>query len=170
MVEPALSARTLIVNGVSKAYAMTGWRIGYAAGPTELIAGMRKLQSQSTSNPSSISQAAAECALLGDQSCVVETTQAFKHRHDLVLKRLNALPGFQCAPTDGAFYLFPSVEGAMAHLGVNDDIAFCDQVLTQANVALIPGSAFGLPGHVRLSYATSPALLETALDRLQKIF
>ncbi|MBK1726871.1 pyridoxal phosphate-dependent aminotransferase [Halorhodospira neutriphila] len=163
---PAIAERTLVVNGVSKAYAMTGWRIGYAAGPAELIAAMKKVQSQSTSNPASISQAAALAALNGDQGCIAPMREQFKQRHDFVVERLNAMPGVQCEPCDGTFYCFPSVAQAMERLGFSDDVAFAEQLISDAGVALVPGSAFGAPGYVRISYATSMENLERAMDRL----
>ncbi|MFP4648821.1 MAG: pyridoxal phosphate-dependent aminotransferase [Halorhodospira sp.] len=170
MAVPGLQARTLVVNGVSKAYAMTGWRIGYAAGPTPLIGAMKKIQSQSTSNPASISQAAAVAALNGDQGCIEPMREQFKARHDLVVERLNAMPGVGCTPCDGTFYCFPHMAEAISQLGVSDDVAFAEQLINEAGVALVPGSAFGLPGYARISYATSMANLEQAMDRLETMF
>ncbi len=170
MAAPQLADQTLVVNGVSKAYAMTGWRIGYAAGPEPLIGAMKKVQSQSTSNPASISQAAALAALNGDQGCIQPMVDAFKARHDLVLERLNAMPGVSCAPCDGTFYCFPEMSEAMAKLGADDDVAFAEQLINDAGVALVPGSAFGLPGYARISYATSTENLERAMDRLEAAF
>ncbi|MBK1734505.1 aspartate aminotransferase [Halorhodospira abdelmalekii] len=165
---PALAERAVVVNGVSKAYAMTGWRIGYAAGPKPLIAAMNKVQSQSTSNPTSISQAAAVAALNGDQGCIAPMLEAFKERHDFVVERLNGMPGVECTPCDGTFYCFPQMQQAMTQLGASDDVAFAEQLLNEAGVALVPGSAFGMPGYARISYATSMANLERAMDRLQR--
>jgi len=163
---PDLVERTIVLNGVSKAYSMTGWRIGYAAGPASLIKAMTKIQSQSTSNPTSISQVAAQAALEGDQSCMQPMIEAFKLRHDYVVGRLNAIPGVRCLPSDGAFYSFPDMQGAIDALpGVNDDIALAERLL-EAGVALVPGSAFGAPGCMRLSFATSMENLEKALDRI----
>ena len=170
MAAPQLAERTLVVNGVSKAYAMTGWRIGYAAGPEELIAAMKKIQSQSTSNPSSISQAAAQAALEGDQGCIQPMLEAFRERHDLVVERLNAMPGVSCTPCDGTFYCFPDMQGAMTGLGMDDDVAFAEHLINEAGVALVPGSAFGLPGYARISYATSMDNLQRAMDRLAEVF
>jgi len=167
---PELYPRTVVLNGVSKAYAMTGWRIGYAGGPATLIKAMKKIQSQSTSNPASISQAAATEALDGDQACIAPMLEAFKERHDYLVDALNRLPGVRCASADGTFYAFPDVSGAIARLaGVDDDIAFAEHLLNEANVALVPGSAFGAPGYVRLSFATSMELLKEAISRLQKV-
>ncbi len=167
---PELYDRTVVLNGVSKAYSMTGWRIGYAGGPKELIAAMKKIQSQSTSNPTSISQAAARAALEGDQSCVAEMLTHFKRRHDFVVARLNEIPGVDCLPTDGTFYVFPNVEGLIARLdGVEDDVALAEFLIEKAGVALVPGSAFGAPGHVRISIATSLENLEKALERIAAV-
>ncbi len=166
---PDLAPRTMVLNGVSKAYSMTGWRIGYAGGPAEVIKAMKKIQSQSTSNPTSISQAAAQAALAGPQECIQEMMVAFKERHDYVVDRLNGFPGVDCLPTDGTFYCFPSVQGALEAVdGVNNDVELAEYLIEHAGVALVPGSAFGLPGHVRLSIATSMDNLTKALDRLEK--
>lgn len=166
---PALYERTIVLNGVSKAYSMTGWRIGYAAGPAPLIKAMSKVQSQSTSNPTSISQKAAEAALRGPQDCVADMLQAFKRRHDMVLEGLNALPGVSAIASDGTFYAFPDFSGAIAAMdGVTDDLALGERLIEQAGVALVPGSAFGAPGHMRLSFATSEDVLQDALERLGK--
>jgi aspartate aminotransferase len=165
---PALVERTVTTNGVSKAYAMTGWRIGYAAGPQELISAMKTVQSQSTSNPCSVSQAAAVAALDGDQGCVAEMTQEYRQRHDFVVERLNDIPGFACRPGEGTFYAFPQVTEAMAALGMDDDIGFVEYLLNKADVACVPGSAFGAPGYVRLSFACSMAELRTALERIKR--
>lgn len=164
---PELSDRTLTVNGVSKCYAMTGWRIGYAAGPKSVIEAMTTLQSQSTTNACTISQAAAVAALNGDQSALTEMCAAFKDRHDYVNQRLNGLPGFDCRPCEGTFYAFPNIEQAIRLVGVENDIDFCEQLLEEQNVALVPGSAFGAPGHLRLSFAASRETLEIALNRME---
>ena len=158
---PELYDRTVVMNGVSKAYSMTGWRIGYIAGPEVLVKAMKKIQSQSTSNPTSISQYAAEAALNGSQDCVQEMLSAFKVRHDYVVKALNALPGVECIESDGTFYAFPSFKGAMKATGCETDVEFAEKMLNEAEVALVPGSAFGTPGHMRLSYATSMENLES---------
>jgi len=167
---PELADRALVLNGVSKAYSMTGWRIGYAGGPAEIIKAMKKIQSQSTSNPTSISQVAAQAALEGPQECIQEMLVAFKERHDYVVDRLNAMPGVECLPTDGTFYCFPNVEQALANIdGVNSDVELAEYLIEQAGVALVPGSAFGLGGHVRISIATSMENLRSALDRIEKV-
>jgi len=164
-----LYPRTIVLNGVSKAYAMTGWRIGYAGGPKKLIQAMKKVQSQSTSNPASISQAAAQEALDGDQSCIAPMLKAFRARHDFVVQALNDIPGVRCAKADGTFYSFPDVSAVIKRLeGVNDDVELAEYLLREAGVALVPGSAFGAPGHLRLSFATSMKVLEDALGRLQR--
>lgn len=166
---PDLAPRTIVLNGVSKAYAMTGWRIGYAGGPTELIKAMTKVQSQSTSNPASISQAAAQAALDGDQGCIAVMLAAFKARHDYLVAALNALPGVTCLPGDGTFYAFANVQGVIDRLpGVNNDVELAERLITEAGVALVPGSAFGAPGHLRLSFATSLEILQEAVARLQR--
>ncbi len=168
-VAPDLYDRTFVLNGVSKAYSMTGWRIGYAAGPADVMKAMSKIQSQSTSNPASISQAAAVAALNGDQSCVAEMVVAFKQRHDYVVEALNALPGVSCLPSDGTFYAFPDFSGVIAALdGVDNDIQLGEYLLEKAGVALVPGSAFGTPGHMRLSYATGMDTLKAAIERISK--
>ena len=167
---PDLIKRTLVLNGVSKAYSMTGWRIGYAGGPTEIIKAMKKIQSQSTSNPTSISQYAAEAALNGPQDCIGEMLVQFKKRHDYVVDRLNGMSGIECLPTDGTFYVFPSVKGLIDAIdGVNDDLQLAEHLIEHAGVALVPGTAFGLGGHARISIATSMQNLEKALDRIEKV-
>ncbi|SHE23123.1 pyridoxal phosphate-dependent aminotransferase [methanotrophic endosymbiont of Bathymodiolus puteoserpentis (Logatchev)] len=167
---PELYDRCMVLNGVSKAYSMTGWRIGYAAGPAEIITGMRKVQSQSTSNPASISQVAAEEALHGDQSCIDTMLVEFKKRHDYVVEELNKLPGVDCLKSDGTFYVFPNVEKLIAQLdGVNNDLDLAEYFIEKADVALVPGSAFGCPGHIRISIATSMENLQTALERIKRV-
>ncbi len=165
---PELKDRTVVVNGVSKGYSMTGWRIGYAAGPDAIIGAMKKIQSQSTSNPTSIAQAAATAALTGDQSCIKPMLKAFKERHDFVVDALNRMPGVEAVAGDGTFYCFPKVEGAMKHLGLKDDVALAEFLINEAGVALVPGSAFGLPGYARISFATSMENLERAMERIAK--
>ncbi|WP_006787651.1 pyridoxal phosphate-dependent aminotransferase [Thiorhodospira sibirica] len=164
---PDLYERTIVLNGVSKAYAMTGWRIGYAGGPKPLISAMKKIQSQSTSNPTSFAQAGAEAALTGDQSCVSTMCAAFAQRHDYLIEALNAIPGVDCLPCDGTFYCFPSVTGAMTRLNLDSDVKFAELLLDKVGVALVPGSAFGAPGHVRISFATSMDNLKQAVDRIR---
>ncbi len=164
---PDLAPRTLVLNGVSQAYSMTGWRIGYAGGPADIIKAMKKIQGQSTSNPTSISQVAAQAALEGPQDCIATMGAAFKERHDYVVDRLNGMAGIECLPTDGTFYVFPKVQGMIDAInGVNDDLELAEYLIEQAGVALVPGSAFGLGSHVRISIATSRANLEKALDRI----
>jgi len=165
---PDLYERTFVLNGVSKAYSMTGWRIGYAAGPVKAIAAMKKIQSQSTSNPSSISQAAATEALSGPQGCVTEMVTAFKKRHDYLVAALNELPGVDCAKGDGTFYVFPNFAEAIKNSRFDNDVEFAENLLSEAGVALVPGSAFGAPGCMRLSFATSMSTLESAIERLKK--
>jgi aspartate aminotransferase len=164
---PDLYDRTLVMNGVSKAYSMTGWRIGYAAGPEWLVKAMKKVQSQSTSNPTSISQVAAEAALNGDQGCIQEMLGAFKQRHDFVVEELNRIKGVTCLPSQGAFYSFPDMREAISSLdGINDDVELAEYLLNEVGVALVPGSAFGQPGYMRLSFATSMENLSNALKRI----
>lgn len=164
---PELAERTVVINGVSKAYAMTGWRIGFAAGPAALIRQMKKVQGQSTSNPSSISQAAAAAALSGDQSVLEPMVKAFRERHDYFVRALDELPGVNCLPTQGAFYAFPGMEGPLNSLpGVDDDVQLAEYLLENAGVATVPGSAFGGPGHLRLSFAVGMDTLEDAVGRL----
>ncbi len=166
---PELYDRMMVLNGISKAYSMTGWRIGYAAGPANLIGAMKKIQSQSTSNPTSISQKAAVTALNGDQSCIDTMMVEFKKRHDAVVEKLNQIEGIECLPTDGTFYVFPNVEKLIARLdGINNDLEFADFLIEKAGVALVPGSAFGCEGHIRISIATSMENLQGALERIQK--
>ncbi len=168
-VAPEFYDRTFVLNGVSKAYSMTGWRIGYAAGPAKVIAAMKKVQSQSTSNPTSISQEAAEAALNGPQECVQEMVQEFKRRHDYLVAALNEIPGIDCIAADGTFYAFPSFHGAIEKMsGISNDIEMAEYLLTKAGVALVPGSAFGNPGHMRLSFATSMEALQEAVARIKK--
>ena len=165
---PALYERTMVLNGVSKAYSMTGWRIGYAAGDARVISEMAKIQSQSTSNACSISQVAAQAALEGDQGFIQQMNTAFKQRHDFVVAALNDIKGIRCAPADGAFYCFFSVADAIAATpGVSDDVAFAAWLMEKAEVALVPGSAFGAPGYLRLSFATSLDNLKEAMRRLK---
>ncbi len=165
---PQLYSRTVTINGVSKAYAMTGWRIGYCGGPKELVTAMGTVQGQSTSNASSISQRAATVALNSDQSCVAEMNKAFKERHDFVVPALNAIPGITCPPAAGTFYAFADVSGAMRALGIKDDNAFAEYLLVEAGVAVVPGSGFGAPAHMRLSFACSMETLEDAVGRIER--
>ncbi|MBT8137935.1 MAG: pyridoxal phosphate-dependent aminotransferase [Gammaproteobacteria bacterium] len=164
---PALRDRTVVINGVSKAYAMTGWRIGYAAGPVELVAAMKKVQGQSTTNAASVSQAAAVAALQGEQQCVAAMTAEFRERHDYVLQQLESIPDVHCEPAGGTFYLFPDMRRLIRRLEMEDDLELTRHLLDEAGVALVGGSAFGAPGFVRISYATALTKLETAMDRLK---
>jgi aspartate aminotransferase len=166
---PELYNRTVTINGVSKAYAMTGWRIGYCGGPKELITAMATIQGQSTSNACSISQKAAAVALSGDQECVAKMNEAFKARHDFVVHGLNSLPGISCLPGAGTFYAFADVSRAIAGLGCRDDNEFAEFLLTEGGVAVVPGSGFGAPGHIRLSFACSMQTLEKALERMDRV-
>ncbi|WP_309646345.1 aminotransferase class I/II-fold pyridoxal phosphate-dependent enzyme, partial [Phenylobacterium sp.] len=172
-VEPALYDRTLTMNGVSKAYAMTGWRIGYAAGPVELINLMRKVMSQTTSNPASISQYAAVEALNGDQSFIAPNKILFQGRRDLVVSMLNQASGLKCPTPEGAFYVYPSVEGLIgktteAGKVIETDADFAVSLLEQEGVSVVFGAAFGLSPFFRISYATSNANLEDACTRIQR--
>jgi aspartate aminotransferase len=165
---PDLYERTIVVNGVSKAYSMTGWRIGYVGGPETIIKGMKKIQSQSTSNASSMAQAAAVAALDGDQTYIEESTVVFKERHDFVLKSLEAIDGITCIPSEGTFYSFPDMNGVIERLdGINNDIDLAEFFLEKAEVAMVPGSAFGAPGCMRISFATSMENLEKSMERIK---
>lgn len=165
---PALMDRTVTTNGVSKAYAMTGWRIGYAAGPLELITAMKTVQSQSTSNACSVSQAAAVAALNGDQTCVREMTAAYRARHDYIVDALNDIEGIECRPGEGTFYAFPKVQGALDALGLGSDVDLVGTLLNKADVACVPGSAFGAPGYIRLSFACSVDSLQESVRRIKR--
>jgi len=168
---PELYNQTVTMNGVSKAYSMTGWRIGYAAGPANLIAAMTKIQSQSTSNPCSVSQAATLEALNGDQSCINTMLKSFKERHDYVVEAVNNIPGMQALPSQGAFYTFVNMQTLIDQTdGVSDDVELAEYILNTAEVALIPGSAFGASGYMRISFATSMDNLQEAIERLKKLF
>jgi aspartate aminotransferase len=166
---PDLYERTIVIHAVSKTYSMTGWRIGWACGPARLITAMTDIQSQSTSNATSIAQVAAEAALNGPQDCVEQMRIAFKQRHDKLVADLNTIPGVDCAHGDGTFYVFPNVEGLMQRLGVASDMELSDLLLEKVQVALVPGSAFGTPGHVRLSFATSERVLSGAVERIRSL-
>jgi len=166
---PELYGRCIVINGVSKSYAMTGWRIGYAAGPVKIIAAMKKAQSQSTSNPTSISQYAARAALEGDQACVSIMTNAYKERHDFVIAALQGMPGIKCIPSDGTFYTFPSVEGVFnPEKMITNDLEFAEYLLTKADIAIVPGTAFGAPGHIRICFTTSKQNLVIAMERMKQ--
>jgi len=168
---PDLYERTIVLNGVSKTYAMTGWRIGYCAAPAPLVAAMVNIQSQSTSNPTSIAQVAAQAAIEGGLDCIKPMLDAFHARHNFVVATLNQIRGVHCLPSDGTFYVFPDVRTAITTLpGVDDDIVLSEYLLEHAGVAVVPGSAFGAPGYIRLSFATSMTNLQTALARIAAVF
>ena len=166
---PDLYDRTVTINGVSKAYAMTGWRIGYAAGPELIIKAMKTIQSQSTSNACSVSQAAALAALDGDQSPVAEMTAAYQKRHDYIVAALNDLDGFECRAGEGTFYAFPRVTGALQTLGLESDVELVERLINEADVACVPGSAFGAPGYMRLSFACAIETLREAVNRMKRV-
>ncbi len=167
---PELKERTVVFNGVSKAYAMTGWRIGYAAGPAPLIAAMKKIQSQSTSSPNAIAQVAATAALTTNQDCVKEMLAVFKRRHQLIYEGLSCINGVQVLPSDGTFYSFPNVAAIIAqHPHISDDIEFAEHLLNEAGLAVVPGTAFGSAGCLRFSFAIADEVLLDALNRLQTL-
>jgi aspartate aminotransferase len=168
MADNSLKDRTIILNGVSKAYAMTGWRIGYAAGPEDIIKAMKKIQSQSTSNPCSIAQSAAVEALNGDQSFIKTMLTEFNKRHEYIVSELNKIDGVECPSSHGSFYSFPKVQGLIDRLGLKDDLELTAFCMEELNIALVPGSAFGAPGYVRLSFATSMENIEQAVKRLSE--
>lgn len=171
MVCPALYDRTIILNGVSKAYSMTGWRIGYACGPAPIIKAMNNIQSQSTSNPCSISQAAAEAALRGGMKTIHEMVATFKNRHDYLVENLNKIDGISCLPGDGTFYAFANFQAILArNPTLNSDIQLAEHLINSVGLALVPGSAFGAQGFMRLSFATSMEQLEKAIERLHRAF
>ena len=164
---PDLFDRTITINGVSKAYAMTGWRIGYCGAHEDLVKGMKKVQGQSTSNPSSISQAATIAALNGSSEEIEKMVTEYKKRHDYMCDALNQIDGFKTSPGTGAFYLLPEVQQALEKKGFSDDVEFSSFLIEEANVAVIPGSAFGANGYIRISYATSMKLLEESIRRIK---
>jgi aspartate aminotransferase len=165
---PELYDRTVTINGCSKSYAMTGWRLGYCGGPAEVITAMATIQGQSTSNASSISQKAATVALNGDQGGVTRMNREFKARHDFIVQGLNSLPGVTCLQGAGTFYAFADISKAMLATNCKDDGAFAEYLLANAGVAVVPGTGFGAPGHIRLSFACSMATLEDALERMRR--
>ena len=165
---PELAGRTVIINGVSKAYAMTGWRIGYAAGPHDMITAMRKVQGQTTSGACSISQAAATAALAGPQDCIAMMRLAYQRRHDYLVDALNRIDGVECPDCDGAFYAFPSFKAIIDQMpDIRDDVELAAWMLEHAGVAMVPGTAFGAPGHLRLSFATSMENLQNCITLIQ---
>ncbi len=171
MVCPELASRTVVLTGVSKTYAMTGWRLGYAAGPEKLIKAMAKVQGQSTSNPCSISQAAAEAALRGSLDTVSAMVKAFKERHDFVVSELNNIPGVECLAGDGTFYAFPRVKKLIESIpSIKNDLDLSEYLLIKVGLAVVPGSAFGSEGHLRLSFATSMSELVNSMTLLKNIF
>ena len=163
---PDLIGQVVTINGVSKCYAMTGWRIGYAGGPPEIIKAMKTIQSQITSNPSSVSQVAATAALDGDQSCIAEMLKAYKARSDYIVAALNNIPGFECREGEGAFYAFPKVTGAIEAQGLKDDGELVKLLLEKGDVVMVPGTPFGAPGYLRISFACSIEELEKAVSRI----
>ena len=173
-IEPTLKDRCVIINGVSKAYSMTGWRIGFAAGPSYIINAMEILQSQSTSNPTSISQVAAEAALSGNQACMKPMITAFRERHAYVVKSFNEIPGLSCIEAQGAFYAFPYAKKAIDRLfdqkilKEKTDLALADYLLEKEGVAVVPGSAFGSEDYFRISFATSMENLVEAMKRIKR--
>ncbi|MBC8519974.1 MAG: pyridoxal phosphate-dependent aminotransferase [Gammaproteobacteria bacterium] len=167
MANPNLYDRTVMMNGVSKGYSMTGWRIGYAGGPPKLIGAMKKVQSQSTSNPTSIAQVAAETALNGDRECIDIMNESFRERNHFVVESLNNIPGVHCLLSQGAFYAFANVEGVINRMDdISNDTELSEMLLSEAEVAVVPGAAFGAEGYIRLSFATSMENLKTALERI----
>ena len=166
-VAPDLKNRTIVINGVSKTYAMTGWRIGYAAGPEPLIKAMIKIQSQSTSNPCSIAQAAAQEALNAGLPSITEMIQSYAERYTFITEALAGIPGIETIPSDGTFYLLPDVSGLIAQLGLTDDLALTDFLLEKAHVSVVPGSAFGCPQHIRVSFALHKKRIQEAIERIQ---
>ncbi|MEQ8207142.1 MAG: pyridoxal phosphate-dependent aminotransferase [Woeseia sp.] len=166
---PELKDQVVTINGVSKCYAMTGWRIGYAGGPAEVIKAMKTIQSQCTSNPCSISQVAATAALDGDQACIAEMNAAYKSRSDYIVDALNSIPGFECRRGEGAFYAYPRVTGALEARGLKDDFELVELLLQEAVVVMVPGSPFGTPGYVRLSFACSIEDLQESVRRIRSV-
>jgi len=166
---PDMFDRTITINGVSKAYAMTGWRIGYCGGPEKIISAMKKIQGQSTSNASSVSQAAAVVALNGSHQPVYDMAKEYEKRHTFIFNALNSIQGFKTVAATGAFYTFPEVTGVIEDLNMSDDIELSDYLIEKANVAVVPGSAFGAKGHIRLSFATSMKLLKEAVNRIESV-
>lgn len=164
---PELYERTIVLNGVSKAFSMTGWRIGYAAGPNVVISAMKMIQSQSTSNPCSIAQKAAVAALTSSKDSIVAMVAAFHQRHDFVANRLLDIQGIEVIPADGTFYIFPNVQAIIEKRGYANDLEFADKLLNEQGLALVPGSAFGNEGCIRISFATGMDRLKDALNRLE---
>jgi len=168
-IDNTLKSQTIIINGVSKCYAMTGWRLGFAAGPKKIVSAMKKLQSQNTSNPSSITQAASVSAFTGNQYFIKKMRNIFKKRHDFLVPELNKLNGFKCQPSQGTFYVFPNIKQAIVNLNLKDDIEFSNFLLKKTYISCVPGSAFGVTGFIRISYTENLKVLKKCLDRLKKI-
>ena len=166
---PELKPQTVTINGVSKCYAMTGWRVGYAGGPADVIKAMKTIQSQATSNPCSVSQAAAAAALSGDQACIADMTAAYRERSEFIVAALNGLPGFECRPGEGAFYAFPRVTGAIEACGLASDMDLVQRILSEATVVMVPGTPFGSPGYVRISFACSKEELAESVERIRNV-
>jgi aspartate aminotransferase len=167
---PELKNRTIVINGVSKSYAMTGWRIGYAAGNAKIIGAMKKIQSQCTSNPCSIAQYASEAALKSGTACIEPMVKEFKKRHDFLYISLKEIEGIKIIPADGTFYAFPNIENLIKRLpGLKNDADFSEMLLNEAEIAVVPGTEFGCPGTIRLSYALSMETLKEAVSRIKKI-
>lgn len=166
---PDLIGQVVTINGVSKCYAMTGWRIGYAGGPADVINAMKTIQSQITSNPSSISQVAATAALDGDQSCVSEMRNAYQARSEYIVSALNDIPGFECRSGEGAFYAYPRVTDALQRKGLGSDAELVELLVNEADVVTVPGTPFGTPGYIRISFACSMEHLKTAVQRMQAL-
>lgn len=169
-VEPNLKERTIVMNGVSKGQAMTGWRIGYAAGPLEIIQAMKKIQSQSTTHATSISQKASVVAIQAERSQFQYMIDQYKSRHDFVYKALCAMPGVECCFADGSFYSFPNVSQVIKKLGLASDIELAKVLLDKGNIAIVPGTEFGMPGYIRISYATSQENLHAAMKQMADVF
>ena len=169
-VAPELADRTVVTNGVSKAYAMTGWRIGYAAGPARLVKAMETIQSHSTSNPNTMAQSAAITALNCSKKQLQYMFEAFERRHQFAYRALKSMDGVECLPADGTFYIFPNVSKVITKLGLSSDIELAEVLLHKAGIAIVPGTAFGLPGYIRISYAVSDDQLKTALERMAELF
>ncbi len=169
-VAPGLKERTIVMNGVSKGHAMTGWRIGYAAGPLEIIQNMKKIQSQSTTTTDSIAQKASVVAISCDRKLLQYMFDAYRERHDFVHQALTAMPGVECAAADGTFYALPDVRKVIQHLNLTSDIELAKALLEKGDVAIVPGTEFGIPGHIRISYATNMENLRLAMTQIAKVF
>lgn len=169
-VAPELRHQVVVMNGVSKAHAMTGWRIGYAAAPVEIIQNMKKIQSQSTTTTCSISQKCSTTALKGERAQLQYMFDAYRKRHDFVFEQLQKMPGVECIAADGTFYSFPNVNGVISNLGLSSDLDLSKLLLEKGNIALVPGTEFGMPGYIRISYATSMEVLQLAMQQMTEVF